>query len=98
MKGEGSRFSALTKKRMWIYAVSRLPPYPDWRQAAGMNTIPIAHAAAMIAVRELLLAAKDQPEDSPWQLDCIGAATDIALTLEAYAHLFGPVIADPEQH
>lgn len=54
-----------------------------------MHPLPTAHAAALIAIYQLLLAAETLPPGSPGRLDCAGAATDIALTLEAYAHLFG---------
>ena len=60
-----------------------------------MHSLPIAHVAALIAVHHLLLAAEALPPDSAARLDCAGAATDIALTLEAYSHLFGAPIADP---
>lgn len=46
----------------------------------------------MLAVHQLLLAAESMPADSPERLDCAGAAEDIALTLEAYAHLWAPSI------
>lgn len=53
-----------------------------------MHPLPTAHAAALVAVHQLLTAAQAMPFDSPERLDCAGAATDIAMMLEAYAHLW----------
>jgi hypothetical protein len=55
-----------------------------------MNPLPTAHTAAIIAAHQLLVAAQAHPEGSIEQLDCAGAATDIVLMLEAYAHLWRP--------
>jgi len=53
-----------------------------------ITLLPTAHAAAVLAAYQLLLAAQSHPEGSPERLDCTGAATDIALMLEAYSHLW----------
>jgi hypothetical protein len=50
----------------------------------------LAQRTALTAAHQLLLAARDHPSGSAEQLDCVGAATDIALMLEAYAHLWTP--------
>lgn len=71
-----------------LYALPRLPGPRRPMQSGGMHPLPTAHAAALIAVHQLLVAAKSHPPGSAVCLDCAGAAEDIALTMEAYAHLW----------
>ena len=55
-----------------------------------IDPLNAAHRAAITALHQLLLAALAHPTGSPERDDLAGAAEDVALMLEAYAHLWTP--------
>lgn len=54
--------------------------------------LAIAQRSALLAAHQFLAAAQAAPVDSDTRRDCVGAAEDIMLALDAYRHLWNPMV------